>query len=339
MEIQNWSIKSILNIIPDNNKWDKKTLYATDSFKCPGGIYHQMKGAEPTNPDDPRGLRRMEVGNMVELNQVEKLKSLGLVIDAQSRIFDPVYNVSGRPDILIISPDQCTSEAKELINRKKEIYQAIKSYKKIIESLEKDYELNIEDKNLDLYVSKIADLFKEIRKLNDEDYEINQKLLIPDPNNSLMLVEVKSIVEKGFDWRAKDGKPMDEHKNQIMFYLWKLKEKYPWIIGRIIYVDTSYQNILEFDVQFEEDSIENSKKFWHYINECLEENKQPEPAPAVVQNPKTGKWQVNFQADWCKYHILCTGDPMWKTKAIQKVEELNELIPTKKYARKRNSSN
>src|SRR3990172_3315919 len=107
MKTKNWSVKAIQNIILDRDEWEKKNLYATDSDRCRSGVYYEMKGEKPTNPIKPENLRRMEVGKMIEMSQIKKLRYLGILLDAQTRIFDEKYNVSGRPDAIIISPIDC----------------------------------------------------------------------------------------------------------------------------------------------------------------------------------------------------------------------------------------
>lgn len=319
--MNDWSIKSIQDIVLEKETWEKKNLYATDSSKCPSGIYHQLCGAKETTPVDPRGERRMEVGSMVEANQIKKLRSQGLLIEAQRRIVDTEFNVSGRHDGLVISPTECTDEAKKMIERKKEIFKAITSFDKIIGMSLESYRKGEID--LEKFLDVQTRMNRDKQSLYDEEWTINQELLKPDPKNSIILMEIKSIVEKGFEWRQKDGKPMDDHRNQLMFYLWKLREIYPWLLGRVVYVDTSYQNLLEFNIEFDEKVIEDLKKFWSYINQCVKDKVPPPAVPAVVQNPY-GKWQVNYQAEWCRYHIHCTGDANWKTKAIEEVERLNQ---------------
>jgi len=320
---ETWSVTALQDLILDNETWDKKNLYATDSEKCPAGLYYALLGEKATNPPDAQSLRRMEVGKMIELNLVKKFRSQGILIEAQRRLYDEEHKVSGKHDGIIINPMQCTPRAKELIERKKEIYNLLEELDKETwtaiglyqeKALSKEDLLNLQaDKN-----SKKQDLF-------DEDFEINQELLIPDPENSLMVMEIKSTTEKGFKWREDQGEPADSHKKQTMFYLWKLRDIFPNILGRVIYTDTSYQNLLEFDVSdLDMDLIEDMKRFWKYINKCVEEKTPPPASPSIVKDPKYGKWKVNYQAEWCNHHALCTGDPNWLTKAIQEVQKLNK---------------
>ncbi len=331
--MNDWSIKSIQNLVLEKEEWEKKNLYATDSEKCPAGIYYQLIGEKATSPEDPKGLRRMEIGNMIEAIQIKKLRSLGLLVEAQRRILDEEYNVSGRHDGIVISPTECTDRAKELIERKKAIYSALQSQDNVLKILLEDYRLGKITK--EVFLSFQSESNKAKQDLYDEEYEINKELLVPDPKNSLIVMEIKSIVEFGFDWRAKEGKPMDGHRNQLMFYLWKLRNIYPWILGRVIYVDTSYQNLLEFNVDFDQSIIDNLKTFWKTINDCVKSKTPPPAAPSLVLNNKTGRWQINYQADWCRYHIHCTGDPQWKVKALAELEKLNPAKSTRTYSRKK----
>jgi CRISPR/Cas system-associated exonuclease Cas4 (RecB family) len=316
-----WSVKEIQDIVLEQEEWEKKNLYATDSEKCPRGLYYSLIGEKASRPIDPEGLRRMEVGQMIERNQVEKLKSLGLLIEAQRRIYDEEGNVSGRHDGIIISPLHCSEEAKGMIERKKEIYKELKSKEKIFWNLIEQY--NNEEIPRHEFIDKMLLLTQIKTDLYDEDKVLNKALLIPNPENELIVIEIKSIVEAGFKWRMKDGRPMDSHIKQLTFYLWKLREIYPNMKGRVIYVDTSYQRLLEFDVELDLNLLEDMKKFWKSINEFVENKELPPESPDIVQNPKTGRYQVNYQAEWCRYHDKCTGKPNWLDLAIEKVKQLN----------------
>lgn len=321
---KNWSIREIQDIVVEKEEWEKKNLYATDSEKCPRGLYLSLIGEKATYPIDPQALRRMEVGTMIERNQVEKLKSLGILIEAQRRIYDEEGNVSGRHDGIIISPIHCSEEAKACINRKKEIYISLKALEGLFwESLSK-YESGEYDR--DTYNKSMLHITNSKTDYYDEDKLLNQRLLVPNPENQLIVLEIKSIVEMGFKYRKSDGVPMDSHRKQAMFYLWKLRETYPDMKARVLYVDTSYQNLLEFDVELDQLLLGDMKRFWKSINEAVASKNPPPEAPSIVKDTKTGKWKVNFMAEWCRYHDKCTGDPEWKIKAIKKVAELNEEL-------------
>lgn len=333
--MKDWSIKEIQDIILDNEKWEKKNLYATDSEKCPAGLYYSLTGEEPTYPIEARALRRMEVGNMIEKNQIEKLKSLGLVVEAQRRIYDEDHKVSGRHDGIIISPEFCSEEAKSIIERKKEIYSEIKRLdSEIYQKIDLYHQNQIERK---IFLEYLKITTERKTNLYDEERSLNQMLLVPNPENELIVLEIKSIVETGFRWRKKEQKPMEGHTKQLMFYLWKLKETYPNIKGRIIYVDCSYQDILEFNVDLDSDVIRDCKKFWKAVNESVEAETPLPPAPSIVRSSMWGKWQVNYVAKWCQYHDKCTGDPKWLEKAEEEVAKLNE--EEKNARRKRNTNN
>lgn len=308
-------------ILESSEPWEKKTIYASDSEKCPRGVYYALKGAEPTNPIDPRGKRRMEVGNMIEYNLVKKLKALGIMVEAQARIFDEEYNVSGRHDGLIINPNYCTQEALKHIERKKELFKLLEEQdQRKWTALSEYHKGDIEEAAL---VETLKDVVDQSQPFYREDDEINKELLVPNEENGLILLEIKSIVDAGFRWRKSDGAPMSGHLKQIMFYYWKYREKFPNLKASVLYSSTDYQDLLEFQVDYNEEIIDNLKRFWTMINKAVETNTPPHLPPEVIQNPRTGKWQVNVEALWCSHHEHCTGNPNWKEEAYQKVKELN----------------
>ncbi len=327
--MSNWSIRAIQDLVLNERKWEKKNMYATDAEKCLAGVYYSLIGEDPTNPTTPRQKRKMEVGEMIEQVQVKKLKALGIFVGGQDRIADEEYMVSGRPDALVISPDNCTETVKIHILAKKEIFQSLQDLDKLY--WEAAGKKDFSERNL---IQKKKDY------LYEEDEKISKMILDEaekDPTNQIMLLEIKSIVTTGFEWRIKEGKPMDSHSKQVMFYGWKLRNKFKNLIMRVVYVDNAYQDLIEFDVEYDERIIDDLKKKWQAIKEAVR-NKVPAPCcPDVVRNPMNGRYQINFQADWCNYHIKCTGDPNWKAKAIKKVEELNSNLPKRTYAARRKS--
>ena len=320
MKKKTWSIKEIQNIVEEREAWEKKTLYATDADKCPRGTYFAMTGVEPTFPIDPQSLRRMELGEMIERGQVKKLKSLGIFLSAQERIFDEKYNVSGRIDALIIDPESCSKKAKSLIEEKKKIYKELESLdKNVWKGVDKLYGKDIQ---LEEFQKGRDSLNHRKDSLYERDRQINELLMIPE--NPLMVVEIKSISEYGFKYREREGIPMESHEKQTMFYKWKLQEKFPNIEARVLYVGLPYQDLLEFDVKVDPDKLKNLQSFWNMMNKCLKNKELPPLISSVIQNPFSSVWQVNYQAEWCRYHDKCTGDANWLKKAMDTVKSLND---------------
>ena len=68
----------------------------------------------------------MEIGKMIEMNQIKKLKSLGIFLGTQDRLYDEECNVSGRLDALLVSPDHCSAFIKKMIQEKRKIYESLK---------------------------------------------------------------------------------------------------------------------------------------------------------------------------------------------------------------------
>lgn len=322
---ETFSIRQIQDMVVDQESWpEKKTIYATDSEKCLRGVYYSLKGEEPTTPIDPESERRMNTGKMIEEVQIRKLKALGILIEAdagQHRVFNKEYNVSGRLDALIISPEFCSPEAKKLIERKKEIYSVLqKYYSNSYVGLSKFSKGEITEEK---FLEGKTQLMKMEHELYEENKRINHELLNPDPRNQLMIVEIKSSNEWGFKYYMKENKPNDSHRKQALFYLSELRKTYPNIIARILYVSVPYQELLEFDVDYDEKELEMLRSQWKKLGECVKTDTLPEAADDVVFNEQTGNWKVNYQAEWCRYHSLCTGDPNWLVKAKNKVTSLN----------------
>jgi hypothetical protein len=80
---------------------------------------------------------------------------------------------------------------------------------------------------------------------------------------------------------------------------------------------------LEFDIEYDENVLNELKSTWKVINDAVKTKTPPPHVPNIVKNPFSGKWKVNALAEWCPYHILCTGDPEWKIKAMLDVKRLN----------------
>lgn len=319
-----WSIKAIQDLSLDEEEWEKKNLYATDTIdKCHRGLYYALKGYKKTSEIEPENLRRMEVGKMIELNQIKKLKSLGIFLGTQDRLYDEECKVSGRLDALLVSPDQCTPKIKKLIARKKEIYNDLDRYGKNLWKGIDDY--NKGEISEGEFLKGKQSIMEAQHQFYNMEREID-KIILDEANNkanSFMVVEVKSMNEWGFKYRQAEGTPMDTHHDQALFYLWKLKERFANIVARILYVQIPYQNLLEFDVPYNEQRLNEMKAFWKDLNRCVEQNRSPELAPPVIYSEKTKKYQVNKAAEWCNYHELCTGDKGWLDKALVEVKKLN----------------
>lgn len=325
MKQETWSIKQIQDMVIEREDWGKKeNIYASDSGKCLRGVYYSLLNEKPTNPIDPMSIRRMEVGEMVERNQIEKLKSLGIYVDpisgGQHRIFNEKYKVSGRLDGLIISPEHCTKEAKKIIEKKIQIYKRLKEcHFNFWKGLEKFRKKEINEEEFKKGRNLLTGLEHE---LHEENHKLNEKLLIPNPKNHLMIVEIKSINEWGFKKLIEQNQPMEEHFNQTLFYLSEYSKIYPEITARILYVQMPYQELAEFKIEMDSKKLKELQNFWGYMNQCIQKKQLPE-IPSDVELSTSGKWKLNHKADWCRYHIKCTGDPNWKQKAIDRVIQLN----------------
>ena len=49
------------------------------------------------------------------------------------------------------------------------------------------------------------------------------------------------------------------------FYYWKKRQEIPNLLARLLYVGATYQELLEFDVPFDQSLIDRMKEQWKYI--------------------------------------------------------------------------
>lgn len=334
-----WSVKSIQDMPEVREDRERKNIYASDYGKCPGAIYYSLLGYKPSAPITPESLRRMQVGKYIEDAQVKKLQRLGIYLGGNDmRFFDETYNVSGKPDAIIINPNHCSKKAKELITYKTVLHTRLSQlYRNMNKGLGK-YHSNEITETAFLEGKAIIDI--QLHNLYKDMKEANDALLVPDKQNELMLVEIKSINESGIKYRVEENGPDEHYRAQTMFYLWKLREKYPNVVARVLYVTVPYQELYEYDIDYNESDIDRLKAFWTLLNNAIKSKTPPEPAPAVILNSKTGRWQLNWQAEYCGFHDHCTQDPAWKAKAWDEVKRRNagEMPQPKKLTAKKPSA-
>ena len=125
---------------------------------------------------------------------------------------------------------------------------------------------------------------------------------------------------------AEEGwKPKEGHLYQIMFYLWKLQDKYPGIEGRILYVSRDDLTIHEIPVKYDKGTMDFVLRSIDVLNESIKNKKAPVTIPDIVLDAK-GKWRINWQAKFCSHHALCMNDVQWEQKAEEKIKEKNVKI-------------
>ena len=152
-------------------------------------------------------------------------------------------------------------------------------------------------------------------------------VLIKNEKNGAQLVEVKSMHSQGFHWRKKSGfKPLEHHEAQVLMYLGKLKEKYPEITGGLCYVSKDDLLIQQIPIPWNDKKFKSIREYFLMLEKSWKDKVRPDPVPAVVYDLAKKKWVVNWQADYCGYHTLCTGDPLWKENAMKEAKDKNKEL-------------
>ncbi len=155
------------------------------------------------------------------------------------------------------------------------------------------------------------------------DYGITGKYdAIVRVNGEFILYEVKGGGKSIFENNFEKPEPYDEHKTQVMIYHYFLKKNFPRLKARLLYVERSGDKRLEIPIQYEEKDflsvIEKAKN----LQEALEQDILPEPAPTITWSKFQNKNDINMSALTCKYHALCLEDDHWYPKALEKLKSL-----------------
>ena len=320
-----WSVMEIVDSIP-NEQWKKERWYATDLGRCLGGVYYSRLGKAPTNPPDARGLRVIRMGK-----QMEKL----LVDDIFNTLSKPV------PAASIAKPGYVLARLKAVFWNK-ESFEEVKEilYDKEKTVIAKFYE------SIEYFVEGLKKVFfkgyviPEIEMMSTQEYIRDEKLdvgmridlLITSKVIPTLIYEIKSVNSKAFWWMAKEGwKPKEEHALQVHLYLHYLRKKYPNAEARLLYVSRDDLTVQELTIEYDEVIAKKAEEKFRLLSKCWKEKKVPPVEPAIVLNPQTNKYQVNWKAKYCSHHGLCLKDLNWEKKAEDEVAKLNGIQLKKIY--------
>ncbi len=118
-----------------------------------------------------------------------------------------------------------------------------------------------------------------------------EKLLYEGPDNSAMIVELKSIKEKGFLWIVKTNKPDEKHVKQLHLYMYLTGIR----AGLLLYENKNTQDIKEFLIKYDEKITKKVLDQIHLINECI----------ASKQLPPHEYDALSMECQWCDFFDTC----------------------------------
>jgi CRISPR/Cas system-associated exonuclease Cas4 (RecB family) len=244
------------NNLEESKKHNPKKFYPSSSGKCSRAIVYQMLGYEQEEFDG-RTLLIFENGNGMH-NRIEHvLGQTGLLIAPEFSFEMPEWRISGRSDAIIHNflPHE-TSD-------------------RIIRLEEPIFELDEEG--------------NPIRDKDGHKTKVGDKLVYEGPDNDIMIVELKSISDKGFNYLR--GKPKEEHVLQLTLYMYLTGIR----AGMLLYENKNNQELKEFYVDYDIEMARRIVGQIIYVNEFVDKEELP---PREYE-------ETDFQCRYCSYKKYC----------------------------------
>jgi hypothetical protein len=139
--------------------------------------------------------------------------------------------------------------------------------------------------------------------------------------------EFKTVHSRKFWHMTQRGQADDQHRMQLWWYLKFLNVPE----GRLVYISKDDLAIQEYPVFLNDENL--SKQAIADIAKLMvawKTKKAPEPASLFVKSfdKKKNKdvYKLNWQADYCRYHSHCLGDPNWRENTEKELKTLNKKI-------------
>lgn len=232
-------------------------FYPSAAGSCSRKIVYSMMDY-PKEGFDSRVLMIFENGTYMH-NRIEHLLGdTGLMIAPELSFEKKEWRISGRSDAIIHNflPHKSSNN---IITLKEPIY-------------EKDEEGNsVRDE-------------KGNKTLLDED------IIYVGPDNDVMIVELKSISESGFNWIKKRG-AKDNHIKQLQLYMYLTGIR----MGMLLYENKNTQEMKEFFIEYDEKIAQEVVDQIIFVNKCVDENTLP---------PKEFD-RTDFDCRYCDFKNIC----------------------------------
>lgn len=249
-------------------------IWASEMGNAMVDTYLKMTGVQPSNPPNPRSLRKFEAGNLMENIIAMVLKRAGILLDQQEWVghqYPGMFLVSGKLDFMIGGkPDFEKAEAE-------------------IKSLT---ELGILPDSIIRGTMKIKDYFKA--KFGEGLFQSELKPLV---------LEVKSCSGQMFDFYERYGHGSMNHHLQAFHYL-KAKNMDE---AHILYASKDDLRLLEIGV-FNPSAIEDEyKRIIETITYYVRSKKQPPLEKELVFDKEFFKFSKNWKVAYSNYLTMLYG--------------------------------
>jgi hypothetical protein len=266
MNNMKWTFYQVWNESLEENKGSRvlsprQKIWASELGGSYIDRYLKMKGVPPTNPPNPRSLRKFEAGNIWEAIVGYVLRRAGILQIRQEWLeyqYPSLLPVSGRLDFIGGGkPD--ISKALDLINK--------------------------EFTWLPEFISRAT-------------ANIVQRLVEEHPEGlENIILEIKSCSSFMFEKYEKDGKASPQHKSQLFHYL-KAKNMAE---GHIVYICKDDARMLEIGVYNPSEAENFYKKDIETMSNFVYNDIEPEKEKPIVYDDDWGKFSANWKVGYSTY--------------------------------------
>jgi CRISPR/Cas system-associated exonuclease Cas4 (RecB family) len=136
---------------------------------------------------------------------------------------------------------------------------------------------------------------------NHLDHETNEvivtltdpegKVVYEGPESEVLIVELKSINQRGFDWITKKQEHKEEHELQLQLYMYLTGIRQ----GILLYENKNKQELAEFPIKYDQ------KKVDFVVNKIKTVNKHVEDGTL----PPREYVKTDFECRYCEYADIC----------------------------------
>ncbi len=268
----NWSFYQIWNESLEEGKPNRvleprQKIWASELGGSMIDRYLKMTGVQPTNPPNPRSLRKFEAGNIWEAIVGYVLRRAGILQSKQDWIqyqYPGLLPVSGKLDFMAGGkPD----------------------YEKALFTIQKEFDW------LPEFISRAtANIIQTLR----EKY--------PDGLANIIL-EIKSCSSFMFEKYEKKEEGSPQHKLQLFHYL-KCKNMPE---GHIVYISKDDARMLEIGVSNPSIIEEYYKKDIEQITYFINKSEQPPFEKFIIYNDLMGSFSANWKVGYSSYLKMLYG--------------------------------
>ena len=296
---------------------ERNNIWATELGNAPIDVYLKMKGIKPSNPPEPRALRKFEAGNIWEWIIGLVLKRAGILRDAQKWVkfqYPGLLEVTGKLDFTYGGQiDWDEARARVFMNVDKAPAEIVERIKQdvVTETLQEYPDAN--PQAIRFAVDRAIDGYHNFIK--------NNLLLTPDFLTRAMesvfnyfsvkyadgikevILENKSCSAFMFERYLATNQAADNHRKQLFHYLIaEGKDE-----GHILYVSKDDARLLEIGVMNPSAVEDEYRSSIEIITKSFNSGERPPLEPEVTYDYEWGRFSDNWKVKYSNYLTMLYG--------------------------------